>query len=124
MFPMDPSIYFTVKFEALCYKPDPHEIVKGKVVENSRIGSFIRFGPLDGFVHISQIMDDYVAFDEKNQVFMGKNTKRNLKVGDKVIARIISISFDQNNYKVGLTMRQPGLGNIVWLEAEKRRKKK
>lgn len=120
--PMDPNIYYQVKFEALCYKPDMHEIVKGKVVDNTRIGSFIRFGPLEGFIHISQIMDDYVAFDEKNQVFMGKTTKKNLKIGDLVIARIISISFE-NGYKIGLTMRQPGLGNIVWIEKEKKKKR-
>jgi DNA-directed RNA polymerase subunit E' len=80
----------------------------------------VRIGPLDGLIHISQIMDDFVSFDSKNSVFLGKETRHTLKEGDLVRARIISASFGKEN-KIGLTMRQTGLGSIAWLDEEKKK---
>ncbi len=121
--PEDAGIHYETTFDLLVFKPELHELVFGEVIDNTDFGSFIRIGPLDGLVHISQLMDDYVSFDSKNSVFLGKNTKRTLKEKDLVRARIISISVGEQT-KIGLTMRQPGLGSLIWIEEEKRRKKK
>ena len=76
-------------------------------------------------VHISQIMDDFVSYDEKNSMYSGRETKRTLKEGDPVRARIISVSLGKKTEnKVGLTMRQPFLGALSWIEEEKRKKEK
>jgi hypothetical protein len=74
-------------------------------------------------VHISQLMDDFVSFDNKNSVFLGKDSKRTLKEGDLVRARIISASFGVGDNKIGLTMRQSGLGAISWIDDSKKRAK-
>jgi DNA-directed RNA polymerase subunit E' len=121
--PTDPGIHYLTQFKLLIFKPEMHELVYGEVIDNTEFGSFVRIGPLDGLVHISQIMDDFVSYDSKNSVFLGKETKKTLKEGDKVRARIISISYAEQQ-KIGLTMRQPGLGNLIWLEEEKKKKKK
>ena len=121
--PGDPGVHYNAVFKLLAYKPELHELVLGEVVDNAEFGSFIRIGPFDGLVHISQIMDDFVSFDSKNSIFLGKQTRRTLKEGDKVRARIISISWGEQN-KLGLTMRQPGLGNLIWLEEEKKKRRK
>jgi len=121
--PGDPGIHYQVVFELLTYKPELHELVTGEVIDNTEFGAFVRIGPIDGLVHISQIMDDFVSYDNKNSIFLGKQTRRTLKEGDKVRARIISISWGEQN-KIGLTMRQPSLGSIVWLEEEKKKKRK
>jgi DNA-directed RNA polymerase subunit E' len=121
--PLDPNIHFVVEFEALAYVPEIGEVVYGKVIEITKLGAFVRIGPLDGFVHLSQIMDDFISFDEKNKILFGKNTKKTLKVGDLVRAKIISISKEQG-IKIGLTMRQPGLGSLIWIEKEKKEKAK
>ena len=121
--PLDPHIHFLVEFEALAYVPEAGEVVIGKVIDITKIGAFVRIGPLDGFIHISQVMDDFISFDEKNKILVGRNTKRTLKVGDIVRAKIISITKEQG-IKIGLTMRQPGLGSLVWIEKEKKQKKK
>jgi DNA-directed RNA polymerase subunit E' len=72
-------------------------------------------GPIDGMIHISQTMDDYVSF-AKDKVLTGRDSKRSLKVGDLCRARIIAVSFkDLTNPKIGLTMRQPGLGKLEWV---------
>jgi len=121
--PGDGSIHYPVTFDALVYIPENGELVKGIVIDITDFGAFIRFGPIDGMVHVSQIMDDFVSYDEKNNVFVGKESKKILKEGDDVIARIISVSYQGNQYKIGLTMRQFGLGSIQWIEQDKRRKK-
>ncbi|MBI2084765.1 MAG: DNA-directed RNA polymerase [Candidatus Aenigmarchaeota archaeon] len=121
--PEDPSIHYPVRFKGLVYKPELHELVYGEVVDNTEFGSFVRVGPLDGLVHISQLMDDYVSFDSKNSLFLGKETKKTLKEGDLVRGRVISISWDEGN-KIGLTMRQPMLGSLAWLADEKKKKRK
>jgi len=112
--PGDPSVHYPVKFKLLSWMPKEHEIVEGEVVDITEFGAFVRCGALDGLVHISQVMDDYVSYDEKNSQLMGKQTRRILKEGDKVRARIISVSFKEQS-KLGLTMRQPLLGSFKWL---------
>ena len=69
-------------------------------------------------IHISQTMDDYVSFS-KDKCLLGKETKRTLKPNDLCRARIIATSFkDVTNPKIGLTMRQAGLGKLEWIEEE------
>jgi DNA-directed RNA polymerase subunit E' len=113
--PGDPSVYYPVSFKLLTWMPKEHEVVEGEVVDITEFGAFVRCGALDGLVHVSQIMDDFVSYDEKNSQLVGKQTRKILKEGDSVRARIISISFKEQS-KLGLTMRQPMLGSIKWLE--------
>ena len=121
--PEDPGVYYQTTFKLLTFKPEMHELVYGKVVDNTEFGSFVRLGAIDGLVHISQLMDDFVSFDSKNSLFLGRETKKVLKEGDDVRARIIAISWGEQN-KIGLTMRQPQLGALQWIEEEKKKKKK
>lgn len=119
----DPGVHYLTTFKLLAFKPELHETVYGEVIDNTEFGAFVRMGPMDGLVHISQLMDDYVSYDNKNSLFLGKETKRTLKKGDKVRARIISVSFAEQQ-KIGLTMRQAGLGSMNWIEEEKKKRKK
>ena len=75
-------------------------------------------GPIRGMIHISQTMDDFVSFSDSG-VLTGKDGKKNLVQGDKCIARIVAISYKGEEPKIGLTMRQPGLGKLDWIKAEK-----
>jgi DNA-directed RNA polymerase subunit E' len=119
----DGAIYYPVTFEVLVYIPENHEVVIGEVIDVTEFGVFIRLGPVDGMIHVSQIMDDFVSYDAKNMVFTGRETKRTIKEKDVVRARIISVSVERE-YKIGLTTRQPGLGVLTWLEKEKKEAKK
>lgn len=121
----NPGVFYNTTFKLLAFKPEMNELVYGEVIDNTEFGSFVRMGAIDGLIHISQLMDDFVSFDNKNSVFLGKESKRTLKEKDKVRARVISVSFvgtEQN--KIGLTMRQSGLGNLTWIAEEKKRTKK
>lgn len=117
----DGAVYQTVKYEQVSFKPKDNEIIEGPVVEILKYGAFVRFGPLDGLIHISQVMDDRMDIDESNQRLVGKDTGRFLAIGDIVKARIVSIDLNEKNpqdSKIGLTMRQPGLGKLQWLDED------
>ena len=121
----DGAVYQTVKFDQVVFKPRENEVVEGVVVEILKFGAFVRFGPLDGLLHISQVMDDRVDIDEANQRLVGKESGRFLAVGDIVRARVVSIDLNEKNpqdSKIGLTMRQPGLGKLSWLEEDHKKK--
>ncbi len=122
----DGAVYQTVKFDQIVFKPKENEIVEGVVVEILKFGAFVRFGPLDGLLHISQVMDDRVDIDENNQRLVGKDSGRFLAVGDIVRARVVSIDLNEKNpqdSKIGLTMRQPGLGKLQWIEEDAKKRK-
>jgi DNA-directed RNA polymerase subunit E' len=124
----DGGVYQEVEYRALLFRPELQEVVEGAVVEIRKFGAFVRFGPLDGLLHVSQIMDDRVNIDEHNQRLVGVETKRDLKVGYKVRARIVSLSLSEispRDSRIGLTMRQPGLGRLEWIvEAHKKAEEK
>ena len=114
----DGASYYDVSFELLTYKPEMQEIVVGRIKDIAEFGAFINIGPIDGMIHISQTMDDFVSFS-KDKTLSGKETKRILKVGDVCRARIIAVSFkDILNPKLGLTMRQQGIGRLDWIKEE------
>ena len=116
--PGDGAGYYETTFELLTFKPEVNELVYGKIRDITDFGAFMDLGGTEAMVHISQSMDDFVSFS-KDKVLMGKKSGQSIKVGDKCRARIIAVSYkDLNNPKIGLTMRQEGLGKLEWLEAQ------
>ncbi len=60
----------------------------------------------------------------KSNVLTGKESKKNLKVGDQCRARIIAVSYkDISNPKIGLTMRQHRLGAVNWIDDQLKKEK-
>ena len=116
--PGDGSSYYETTFEVLSFKPELQEVVLGKIRDIVDFGAFITLGPIDGMIHVSQTMDDFVSFS-KEKILSGKESKKTLKVNDICRARIIAVSFkDPINPKLGLTMRQQGLGRLDWISEE------
>jgi len=112
--PGDGATFFDVDFRVISFKPELQEVIPGKIRDLADFGAFISMGPIEGMIHISQTMDDFVSFG-KDKVLQGKETGRNLKIGDFCKARIVAISYkDLSNPKIGLTMRQQGLGKPDW----------
>ena len=110
----DGATFHEVLFEVIVFKPELQEVVFGKVKDIADFGAFLNIGPIDGMIHISQTMDDFVSFT-KDKTLFGKETKRSLKIGDLCKSRIIAVSFKElTNPKLGMTMRQHGLGKIDW----------
>ncbi len=121
--PGDGASYYETSFEIITFKPDLQEVVLGKIREIEDFGAFLTIGPIDGMIHISQTMDDFVSFS-KEKVLTGKDHKRTLKIGDQCLARVIAVSYkDITNPKIGLTMRQQGLGKLEWINEEEKEEK-
>ncbi|MBI4210731.1 MAG: DNA-directed RNA polymerase [Candidatus Diapherotrites archaeon] len=114
--PGDGAAYYEADISFLAYKPKIGEIVEGEISDVTEFGAFIKTGPLEGLIHVSQIMDDYINYDAKLPGFSGKETAKKLIVKDTVLARIVTVSLKGtiSSSKVGLTMRQPGLGKPEW----------
>jgi DNA-directed RNA polymerase subunit E' len=121
--PGDGAAYYESTFKIIVFKPELQEVVYGTIEEITNFGAFISMGPVRGMIHISQTMDDFVSFSDTG-VLTGKDGKKNLVQGDKCIARIVAISYKGEEPKIGLTMRQPGLGKLEWVKAEKEKSDK
>jgi len=116
--PGDGATYHKVSFSLLTFYPIIQEVVEGDVVEIADFGAFVRIGPVDALLHVSQLMDDYISYDEKQGVLQGKETKRKLTAGDQVRVRITAVSLGRagSSGKIGVTARQPFLGKLEWLK--------
>jgi len=115
------GVYFTAEFDAITFDPKMQEVVDGEVVEVVDFGAFVGIGPVDGLLHVSQISDEYLAYDAENQQLASRDSNRSLGVGDSVRARIVTKSIDERNprdSKIGLTAKQVGLGKHGWLTQE------
>lgn len=118
--PGDGATYHTVSFTLLSYLPEVQEVVEGEVVEVEDFGAFVRVGPIDALLHVSQVIDDFVSYDERQGALLAKESGRVLKQGDVIRARITVVSFAKGEAsgKVGITMRQPFLGKLEWIEQD------
>ena len=115
----DGGVYYDVVFDALTFMPELQEIIEGSVVEVVQFGVFVGIGPLDGLVHVSQLTDEFVTYDEKNSRLITKESGRSVTEGDHIRARIIAVSLNEReprDSKIGLTMRQHALGKMDWIE--------
>ena len=124
--PGDGAIHYPSNLNMLVYKPEVQEVVEGQVTQIAEFGIFVRIGPMDGLVHVSQIMDEYINYDSKLPSFSGKETNKKVTLNDSVLARIVTVSLKGStaNSKIGLTMRQLGLGKLDWKKIDEKEKEK
>jgi DNA-directed RNA polymerase subunit E' len=115
--PGDGASYHKVTFDALSFMPEVNEVFEGDVSEVVEFGVFVRMGPLDGLVHLSQITNDFLSYDKKVPAFIGKESKKMLRKGDVVRAKISTVSLKGTipETRAGLTMRPEGLGKLDWI---------
>lgn len=116
----DGGTFHRVEFEALTFYPKMQEIVRGEIVDMTDFGAFVRIGPTDALLHLSQVMDDYLKSDVKAGVIIANQSGRTLRVGSTLRARITAVSLGKaaTMGKIGITCRQPFLGADTWIEEE------
>ncbi|MEM1873409.1 MAG: DNA-directed RNA polymerase [Acidilobaceae archaeon] len=116
--PGDPDFYFKVRYTVLAYEPILNEVVRGIVKDVREQGLIIDLGPIDGFVHKSQIIDENVELLPDKRGFRSESGKI-IEIGDIVRARISQIAKPTRRtpaLRVGLTMRQPYLGKEEYIK--------
>jgi DNA-directed RNA polymerase subunit E' len=116
----DGGTHHPVTFEILTFYPQLQEIIEGEVVEVADFGTFLRIGPVDALLHVSQLMDDFISYDERQGVLLGKESGRTISRGDVFRVRIVAVSFPRgrSSGKIGVTARQPMLGKIDWINTD------
>jgi len=112
--------FHRVTFDALTFFPQLQEVVHGELVDITDFGAFVRIGPADALLHLSQIMDDYLKSDVASGVILANQSGRTLKVGSKIRTRITAVSLGKaaTMGKIGITCRQPFLGADEWIKEE------
>ena len=120
MIPGDGGTFHRVEFQALTFYPKLQEIVQGELVDITDFGAFVRIGPTDALLHLSQVMDDYLKSDVAAGVILANQSGRTLKVNSAIRARITAVSLGKaaSMGKIGITCRQPFLGADEWIEEE------
>jgi DNA-directed RNA polymerase subunit E' len=122
--PEDGATYYETEFTLLTFLPELQEVLRGRIKDITDFGAFLSMGPVEGMIHISQTMNDFVSFS-KDQQLLGKESNRTLKINDECQGKIIAISYkDIHNPKIGLTMRQEGLGKKEWIDEDLNQTKK
>ena len=120
MIPGDGGTFHKVEFDALTFYPKLQEIIQGEIVDITDFGAFVRIGPTDALLHLSQVMDDYLKSDVKSGMILANQSGRTLKVGSTLRARITAVSLGKASTmgKIGITCRQPFLGADEWIAEE------
>ena len=120
MIPGDGGTFHRVEFQALTFYPKLQEIVNGELVDITDFGAFVRIGPTDALLHLSQVMDDYLKSDVASGMIVANQSGKTLKVGSTIRARITAVSLGKaaSMGKIGITCRQPFLGADDWIADE------
>lgn len=118
--PGDGATHHRVTFSLLTFYPKIQEVVEGEVVEIADFGAFVRVGPVDALIHVSQIMDDFISHDDRQGVLMGRESKRRISMGDRMRVRTTAVSLGRGGSfgKIGVTARQPFLGKLEWIDRD------
>ena len=121
--PGDGGIYYKVQFNAISFLPHVNEVFPAQVREIVEFGAFASIGPLDGLIHISQIGNEKFFYDKKTRALTTKRG-RGLKKEDDVLLKVSTVSLKgtTSDTKIGLTMRNEGLGVQRWENEEKAEK--
>ncbi|HSA74663.1 MAG TPA: DNA-directed RNA polymerase [Candidatus Nitrosocosmicus sp.] len=116
----DGATYHKVTFKGLTFFPKMQEIVEGEIIEITDFGAFVRIGPTDALLHLSQITDDYLKSDIKQGLIVANQTSKSLRIGSKMRSRITAVSLGKGSSmgKIGITCRQPFLGSFEWIMEE------
>lgn len=118
--PGDGSLYHNAKYTMLVYTPMNQEVVEGEVNIVESTGVIVRLGPVEGYMHKSQIMDEVISYSKEQNVVIGEKSGKVLRKGDSIRARVIAVSYGgrRQALRVQLTMRQPYLGKLDWIKEE------
>ncbi len=122
--PEKPYIYFDVEYTSLFFQPIQNEVVDGYITEVAEFGPFVRIGPVDALVHISQITKESLTYNPEQDVITSKDSKIILKKDEPVRAIVVNSSISEDRTRINMMMKQDELGLIKLLKKPKKKQGK
>jgi ribonuclease R len=80
------------------------EYFHGKVVGINSQGFRVRLNDfyVDGFIHVSYLVDDFYELDDKSLSLKGRNTKKRFSVGDAITVRVDRVDVEERDVIFGI----------------------
>lgn len=122
--PEKPLIFFDVEYSALFFQPSVNEVIDGYVTEVAEFGPFVRIGPVDALIHISQVTKEKLAYNPEQDVIASKDSKIIIKKDEAVRAAVVNSTISDERMRINLTMMKDGLGLMSLLKKAKKPKEK
>ena len=60
---------------------------------------------IEGFIHVSDLKDDYYYLDESTRALMGERKGNAYRIGDKVRVRVTSVSIQERKIDMSLVRK-------------------
>ncbi|MCY3410322.1 MAG: DNA-directed RNA polymerase [Candidatus Heimdallarchaeota archaeon] len=112
----DGGAFYNSEFKVLSYLPERGEIIEGQVKELIDFGAFIRVSTIEALCHVSQMADDFFSYHAGQEKLVGKKSDKQVFIDDVVRGKIVVVGMQRNAMRVGVSMRQAGLGKLEWIE--------
>ncbi|ACL11671.1 DNA-directed RNA polymerase [Desulfurococcus amylolyticus] len=117
--PGDGATYHDVEMSALVFSPFIKEVVEGEAVTVAKSGIYLNLGVLDGFIHINQVSEEKVSYDNTRSAIMLEESHRTIEKGDILRAKIYTIGIlPGKGLRIHMTMKQPYLGKLEWVSKQ------
>lgn len=112
----DAGGFYNCNFTVLSYLPERGEIIEGQVKELIDFGAFIRISTIEALCHVSQMADDFFSYHAGQEKLEGKKSNKQIFIDDVVRGKIVVVGMQRNAMRVGVSMRQAGLGKLEWID--------
>jgi ribonuclease R len=98
-----------LRYLALEFKEDPNKHYPAVITRVKPFGIYFEITSLmlEGFLHISELEDDYFLFDPKSERLIGKYTGKKHIAGETITVQLQSIDFILQESKWGLVSSHP-----------------
>lgn len=77
------------------FEEDPTKVYEASIVKVKPFGLYFEISPymLEGFLHISELEDDYFIYEPRQNTLIGERTRKRHGVGDKLQVILSSVDF-------------------------------
>lgn len=108
------------------FSEDPEHLYEATISKVKPFGLYFEIHPymLEGFLHISELEDDYFIFEARQNALIGEKTRKRHGIGDKIQVRLLSVDFILQESKWELEGRRRRSPDAPRPEKSMRKKKK
>lgn len=90
-------------------------VMHGYIRSIEDIGFFVETVevPVEGFVHVSALADDYYRYDRQARALVGARKGRTYRLGDRLTVKVVHVDLDRREVDLQLTDEEPTIQQIL-----------